>query len=277
MFDKSGNKAVYTYLMNRLRDEGALHFSLIDPDPQKQTPEKAASMASLCEAAGSDAILVGGSTVTDQEFVSATVEEIKAKTTLPVIIFPGGIPSISPKADAIFFMSMLNSKDPYFIVGQQALVSYPLKSAGLETISLAYLIIEPGATAGWVGDAKPLPRNDPKLTAAYALTAEMFGFQMVYVEAGSGGNTIPASHVSCASGVLSIPIIAGGGINTKEDARLLVEAGADVIVMGTFIEKHALKDEGESLRPIIREIKAAGSNKKPGHKYQVMSKQRMPG
>jgi len=277
MFDKSCNKAVYKYLMNRLRDDGVLHFSVIDPDPHKQSPDRAASMACLCEAAGSDAILVGGSTVTDQEFVSSTVEKIKAKTTLPVIIFPGGIPSISSKADAIFFMSMLNSRDPYFIVGQQALVSYPLKSSGLETISLAYLIIEPGATAGWVGNAKPLPRNDPKLTAAYALTAEMYGFQMLYLEAGSGANTIPASHVSYASEVLSIPIIAGGGINTKEDARLLVEAGADVIVMGTFIEKHVLKDEGESLKPIIREIKSAGSNKNPDHKYQVMSKQHMQG
>ncbi len=266
MFDKSGNKTVYSYLLSRINAEGALHFSLIDPDPHKQDPEEAGIMAEYCEQAGSDAILVGGSTISDQEFVSGTIERIKSRTGLPVIIFPGGMTNLSPRADAVFFMSLLNSKDPYFIVGQQALVSYPVKSSGIEYFSMAYLIIEPGAMAGWVGNAKLLPRNNPKLTAAYALAAEMYGFKMVYLEAGSDGNRIPASHISLASKVLSVPIIAGGGINSAEDARLLVEAGADIIVMGTFIEKNVLKDKGSSLKPIIREIKSAGKNQKKDYR-----------
>ncbi len=266
MFDDKMNKSVYAYLKKKLKTGGALHFSLIDPDPHKQEPEKAGKMAGLCEAAGSDAILVGGSTITNQEFVSETIDRIKENTSLPVVIFPGGMTSLSPKADAVFFMSLLNSKDPYFIVGQQALVSYPVKRSGIEHISMAYLIIEPGAMAGWVGNAKLLPRNNPKLTAAYALAAEMFGFKMVYLEAGSDGNRIPPSHISLVSQVISLPIIAGGGISTKEDARMLVEAGADIIVMGTFIEKNILKDSGSSLKPIIREIKAAGERKRAGSK-----------
>jgi phosphoglycerol geranylgeranyltransferase len=131
---------------------------------------------------------------------------------------------------------------------------------------MAYLIIEPGATAGWVGNAKLLPREKPKLTAAYALTAEMYGFRMIYLEAGSGGNRIPPSHISLTSRVVSIPVIAGGGVRTREDARKFVEAGADIVVMGTFIEDNVLEDEGECLVPIIDEIKAAGREQKKNFK-----------
>jgi phosphoglycerol geranylgeranyltransferase len=266
MFDTSKNNSVYSYLIDKINSEGALHFSLIDPDPLQQNPRKAAKMAHCCEDVGTDAILVGGSTIINQEFVTKTIDKIKKETNVPVIIFPGGMSNFSTKADAILFMSLLNSKDPYFIVGQQALASYPIKISGIEHISMAYLIIEPGATAGWVGNAKLLPREKPKLTAAYALTAEMYGFRMIYLEAGSGGSSIPPSHISLTSRVVSIPIIAGGGVKSKEDAREFVEAGADIIVMGTFIENNVLNDDGECLAPIINEIKAAGREQSKNYK-----------
>ncbi len=268
MSKTSKNGSIYAYLINKINSEGALHFSLIDPDPLQQTPRKAAQMVKYCENAGSDAILVGGSTIINQDFVSKTIKKIKKIVDIPVIIFPGGVSNFSVNADAILFMSLLNSKDPYFIVGQQALASYPIKISGLEYISMAYLIIEPGATAGWVGNAKLLPRRKPKLTAAYALTAEMYGFKMVYLEAGSGGNRIPPSHISLTSRVISIPVIAGGGVKTKADARTFVEAGADIIVMGTFIEENVLKDEGATLKPIIDEIKAVGQSQNKNYKVQ---------
>lgn len=259
--DKSGEIEVYPYLMNKINQEGALHFSLIDPDPLNQSPTAAAKIAKYAEAAGTDAILVGGSTIVDQGFVRKTIDKIKKDTDIPVVIFPGGISNYCSQADAILFMSLLNSEDPYFIIGQQALASYPIKMSGLESISMAYLIIEPGATAGWIGKAKLLPRDKPKLTAAYSLTAEMFGFKMIYLEAGSGGNRIPTDHISLCSRVLSIPIIAGGGVTTKEDARSFVKAGADIIVMGTYLEEKVLKDNGASLKEIIDEIKREGKKK----------------
>jgi phosphoglycerol geranylgeranyltransferase len=225
-------------------------------------------MAYCAEDSGTDGILIGGSTVFDQNYVNKTIEAIKQKVEVPIIIFPGGIANVSPKADAIFFMSLLNSEDPYFIIGQQALGSYMIKSAGIEYISMGYLIIEPGASAGWIGNARLLPRNKPKLTAAYSLAAEMFGFQMMYLEAGSGGDAIPPEHISLCSKVLSIPIIAGGGVETKEDARELVNAGADIIVMGTFIERNILKDNGSSLQPIIEEIKETGKYNKKNYKLK---------
>ena len=81
---------------------------------------------------------------------------------------------------------------------------------------------------------------------------------MVYLEAGSGSLKIPTTHIENCSQILNIPIIAGGGVECKEDARAFVEAGADIIVMGTYLENNVLKDNGTSLKLIIDEIKEAG-------------------
>jgi len=251
---------VYNYIIDKINQDGALHFSLIDPDPLRQSPLKAAKLANFCADAGSDAILVGGSTAFDQNFVDKTIEIIKEKVDIPVIIFPGGLSNVSSKADAILFMSLLNSTNPYYIIGQQALASYMIKVANIEHISMGYLIVEPGATAGWVGDAKLLPRKKPKLTAAYALAAEMFGFKLIYLEAGSGGDSIPPEIIKLCSSVIDIPVIAGGGVQNKDDARKFVEAGADIIVMGSYIEDYVKKDKGAALKVIIDEIKEAGKS-----------------
>ena len=66
------------------------------------------------------------------------------------------------------------------------------------------------------------------------------------------------NHIEMCSKVLNTPIIVGGGVENKEDARSFVEAGADIIVMGTFLENHIMKDNGASLKLVIDEIKEAG-------------------
>ena len=257
--------STYEYLINKINRDGTLHFSLIDPDPTKQSPSKAGRMAFFAEKAGTDSILIGGSTVFDQKLVDATILAIKEKVNLPIIIFPGGVANLSKEADAILFMSILNSEDPYFIVGQQALASYTVKMANLEILSTGYLIIEPGGTAGWISRAKLLPRKKPKLTAAYSLAAEYFGFKFIYLEAGSGSERMPSEIIQICSSILSIPIIVGGGVSSKEDARSFVEAGADIIVMGTFLENHVLKDNGNALKAIIDEIKESSKNRKKNY------------
>ncbi|MFW9949663.1 MAG: geranylgeranylglyceryl/heptaprenylglyceryl phosphate synthase [Candidatus Thorarchaeota archaeon] len=264
---KSNTLKISTYhsIINKINRDGALHFSLIDPDPTKQNPSKAGKIALYAEQAGTDGILIGGSTVLDQQFVDETIQAIKDNVSIPIIIFPGGVANLSKKADAILFMSILNSEDPYFIIGQQAIASYTVKLSNLEIISTGYLIIEPGGTAGWISKAKLLPRNKPKLTAAYALAAEYFGFKFIYLEAGSGSESMPPEIIRLCSNLLSIPIIVGGGVSSKEDARNFVEAGADVIVMGTFLENQILKDNGNSLKAIIDEIKDAGKENKKNY------------
>ncbi|GAG55096.1 unnamed protein product, partial [marine sediment metagenome] len=83
--------------------------------------------------------------------------------------------------------------------------------------------------------------------------------------AGSGSERIPKEHIEMCSKILNIPIIVGGGVSNKDDARCLVEAGADVVVMGTFLENNLLRDNGTSLKGIIEEIKNAGKTQKKNY------------
>ena len=109
---------------------------------------------------------------------------------------------------------------------------------GIETIPMGYLIIEPGGTVGWVGDAKPVPRNKSDLAVAYALAAEFLGMRVIYLEAGSGADShIPLDFIMKVKKATNLMVIVGGGIRTAEDAREVRDAGADIIITGTVVEE----------------------------------------
>jgi phosphoglycerol geranylgeranyltransferase len=251
-------KKVWASLLKILKSDGVLHFSLIDPDPFKQSCEDAARMAYLAESAGTNAIMVGGSTVIECD---STVKAIKNKVNIPIILFPGDLTGITPNADAIFFMSLLNSNHPYWIIGAHSIAAPIIKRIEIEPISMGYIIIEPGATAGYVGYAHLIPRDNPKIATAYAMAAELIGFKVIYLEAGSGaGKNVPLDLISSVSKSIDIPLIVGGGINTKEDAINAVKAGADIIVQGTILEKTIFKDKGANLKQTIKAIKEVKKN-----------------
>ena len=86
--NEPAKRDTYNRIIEKINQDGALHFSLIDPDPLRQSPMKAAKLAELCADAGTDAILVGGSTAFDQNFVDKTIELIKEKVEVPVINSP---------------------------------------------------------------------------------------------------------------------------------------------------------------------------------------------
>ena len=74
---------------------------------------------------------------------------------------------------------------------------------------------------------------------------------IVYLEAGSGADVpIDPKMISAVKNEIDIPLIIGGGINTPEKAKAAREAGADIIVTGTFVEK--CHDEN-----ILRDVIAA--------------------
>ncbi len=126
----------------------------------------------------------------------------------------------------------------------------------MEPIGTAYLIVEPGSGAGWLGDAKLLPRNKPELSLGYALAAEYLGFKLIYLEAGSGSNSsVPEQIIGLVKKNVTIPIIVGGGIKTTEDAVAKVMAGADLVVQGTILEETLLKDKGKTLADTIKAVK----------------------
>ena len=245
---------VEEYIHEKLEKE-KLHFVLLDPDDV--SPGTASGIARISEEAGIDAIMIGGSTGAEGEALDGVVKTIKESSNLPVILFPGSHGGVSKYADAIFFMSLLNSRNPFFITGAQALGAFAVKKYGLEPIPMAYLIIEPGETVGWVGDAKPIPRHKPKIAAAYALAGQYLGMRLVYLEAGSGAKEpVPPEMIAIVKKVIDVPLIVGGGIRSAEQARRAVKAGADIVVTGTAIEKAgSLEEARKKLESLIKGIK----------------------
>ncbi len=242
---------VYESLIER-RAHGRLHMTLLDPD--KQSSEEAGRLAAAAAKDGTDAIMIGGSTGVTQDKVDATVLAIKAEAKVPTILFPASAANLSRHADALYFMSLLNSRDPRLIVGEQRKAAPLVKAWGLETIPMAYLVVEPGMRAGEVGRAEPIPRGDPRTAIEYALAAQMLGMKLVYLEAGSGApEPVPREMIRAVRGAIDIPLVVGGGIRTPEAAAGVGAAGADIVVTGTVVER---TKDGEALRKIIAAVKA---------------------
>ncbi|MHA1615915.1 MAG: geranylgeranylglyceryl/heptaprenylglyceryl phosphate synthase [Candidatus Njordarchaeales archaeon] len=244
---------VKKYLCDLFEEEGFAHLSLIDPDPFKVDLEKLPKLVEALDKGGTSGFMVGGSTAFDRDFLDGVIDAIKSVSEKPVILFPGNIAGVSRKADAIFFLSPFNSTNAYYIIRAQAIAAPTIKKWGLETISLAYLLFEPGGTAAYVCEAQPIPRNKPEIAIAFATAAELFGFDMVYLEAGSGApEPIPPKVVGAVARFVDIPVIVGGGIKTSEQAATMIAAGAKVVVQGTRYEEYLVKGEFDKIEGIIR-------------------------
>jgi len=228
---------VEKYLLEKIEKEGTIHMTLVDPE--KVTPSSASHIAKEAEACDTAAIMVGGSTSFSTSNLDKITKALKESVEIPVILFPNNITGISRYADAIWFMSLLNSSDPYFLMGAQVLGAPIIKKFGLEPIPLGYIIVGEGGAVSVVGKAVPIPYNKPELAAAHALAAEYFGMRFVYLEAGSGaGKPVPSNMAKAVKNVVNIPLIVGGGIRTGEQVKEIAKAGADIVVTGTVLEEN---------------------------------------
>ncbi|MEM3086295.1 MAG: geranylgeranylglyceryl/heptaprenylglyceryl phosphate synthase [Halobacteria archaeon] len=257
---KNGNGHGLVSFLERRMARKALHFVLVDPD--KARNGEAARVARAAAAAGSDALLVGGSTGLTPVSVARTVESLRAEFSGPILLFPSSTRAFSPNADGILFLSLLNSRSRRFIVGEQVRGAEAIRRSGVEPIPTAYLIVAPGRRAGRVGRATPLPRERPSAAARYALAAQMLGMRWVYLEAGSGADQpVPPGLVSRVRASVDLPLLVGGGVRTPAQARALVEAGASAVVTGTAVERAA--DPAPLLQGFARAIHGASHG--PGH------------
>ncbi|MBI4361652.1 MAG: geranylgeranylglyceryl/heptaprenylglyceryl phosphate synthase [Euryarchaeota archaeon] len=262
--ESGSGRGVFSYLRARLEAEGRLHMVLLDPD--KFTPERAAQAAHAAGLAGSSAIMVGGSTGVTPQRLDRLLQAVRQATRLPTILFPGGAGGLSRHADAVYFMSLLNSRSPRFLVQEPRRGARAVRKLGLEPIPMGYLVVAPGQQVGRVGRARLIPRDRPEEAAEYALTAELFGMHLVYLEAGSGApEPIPPEMVRRVKEAIHVPLVVGGGIRTPRQARELARAGADILVTGTLLESimpsppgaTAANHDGGDVEPILREIISA--------------------
>jgi phosphoglycerol geranylgeranyltransferase len=239
------------YLLEKIKADGSIHMTLIDPE--KVTVDASIKIAQSSKNSGTAAIMIGGSTFISQTHLDDVVKAIKSAVDIPTILFPNNVTGISCHADAIWFMSLINSVDPYFLVGAQILGAPLVKKFKIEPISMGYVIVGDGGTAGIVGKAISVPYNKPELAAVHALAAQYLGMRFIYLEGGSGAaNPVPPEMIRAVKQLIDIPLIVGGGIRSKEQAVAAASAGADIIVTGNLTES---SDANERISQIITAIK----------------------
>ena len=256
--------------LQHLFSQGRITRHAILIDPADQTPEMAAKRCVAAVSAGSQMVLVGGSSDTDMSNVHNTVVAIKEALELiswaatqdsesneeewkiPVVLFPQGAAALSPAADAITFMMLMNSRNPDFLVGEQVRGAPFIRKAGIETLPMGYVVCAPGGRVGEVGSAELVEANQTTLAAAYAITAESYGFELLYLEAGSGAHTpVNPNLITAAREACDLVLIVGGGIRDGATARLAAQAGADWIITGNLTESF---DDADELQQVISEF-----------------------
>jgi len=253
----------YSRVLETIERDGGLTFIVVDPP--NQGTETAGKIAKLAEEAKIDAIAVGGSVGAQGTLLDETITQIKENSSLPVILFPGNIATLSSKADAIYFMSMLNSLDPYYISGAQTAASLPVKKSGIEAIPTSYIIVEPGRAVGWVGRAKLVPRELPYLAAITALAGQYMGSHFVILESGGGApRPAPLEMIKQTSSLIDVPLVVAGGVKNKAHAGAVIKAGADIIHVGTAIENSSsnFKEAKKKLTGFSQAVKKAGKAKR---------------
>ena len=253
-------RKVENYINKKIEEDGAILSIIIDPIDYP-LPQKAIDTAVMAHDAGADIVAVGGSIGAQGKLLDSVTKSIKEKVDVPVVLFPGNIATITPFADAIYFMSLLNSRNPYWISQAQTLAAPLIKGLNIEPLPIGYIVVEPGGTVGWVGDANLVPRNKPQIAAALALAGEYNGNRIIFTDAGSAAyEPVPLDMVAAVGRAIDVPYLVAGGVRTPKQAGDIIKAGADWIQIGTAAEKS--KDPKKTLTDFVKAIKAEGKKKK---------------
>ncbi len=235
-----------------LKENKCTAFALLDPDVKNDKLLK--NHVDTINESGFSAILVGGSLILDNNF-DERIKFIKKNTSLPVVIFPGSSKQLSSHADAILYLTLLSGRNPQYLIGEHVESAPIIKSLNIEPIPTGYILLDSGGDKTSVevmSNTNPLPMNKPDIILAHALAGQYLGCKYIFLECGSGA-TKPASQevINLLSQNLDIPIIVGGGITTPQQAQEISKAGANHIVVGTFIENGATSNDLQAITSSI--------------------------
>lgn len=209
---------------------------LIDPD--KHQASDFAVLAQKLSKFPIDYFFIGGSLLS-KDLLEDCLLAFKKYTSQPLVIFPGSVMQVNKHADAILFLSLISGRNADLLIGKHVeSVPYIIESA-IEPVSTGYILVDGGSmtTAQYISNTLPVPSNKPEIAALTAKAGEMLGMKIIYLDAGSGAkNSVPVEMIQKVKRLITQPLMVGGGIRSKEDAKAKLEAGADLLVVGTALE-----------------------------------------
>ncbi|MFB8425907.1 heptaprenylglyceryl phosphate synthase [Priestia megaterium] len=199
-------------------------------DPNKEISD--ADLEKICES-GTDAVLVGGSDGVTLDNVLQLLMRIR-RYTVPCALEVSTIDSVTPGFDSYFIPTVLNSKDPKWIVDLHhgAMKEYGEIMDWDEIFVEGYCVLNPEAKVAALTEAKT--DLDAEDVVAYARMAErMFHLPVFYLEY-SGTYGDPALVAEVKNSLNETKLFYGGGIETKEQASEMGEL-ADTVIVGNVI------------------------------------------
>ena len=165
------------------------------------------------------------------------------KWDIPVVLFPGGAHALSPAADAITFMMLMNSNERAFLVGEQVRGAPHLHRFGVEALPTGYVVCAPGDGSVRSGQrnwsSPPMSMSSMRMHCALKCTASRCSIWRQAVVPPPR----PPGFDSICSGGGGLTLLVGGGLRTASDVRRAVDAGAKYIVTGTVTEDASSLDE----------------------------------
>ena len=227
---------VYDYIEERRQRGDKMFVVLIDPD--KFSEGMLDKLSSLLSVRRADMIFVGGSLVMSD--IGEVVKMLKSRFDIPVVLFPGSAQQFTEEADALLFLSLITGRNAEYLIGQHVMSSVRIKRSGVEVIPTGYMLVDGGVMTSveYISGTQPLPRSKDDIAVATAVAGELLGLKMLYLEAGSGAKEcVPESMIRAVRSSVGLPIIVGGGLRSIEDIDKAYSAGADIVVVGTAIEK----------------------------------------
>ena len=232
-------KSILEFIQKSAIKKEKLLAILLDPD--KTSLDKLPEITLRIEKLKANFIFVGGSFV-ENGITDLFVKTLKKHTKLPVVLFPGDFSQLTNYADALLFLSLLSGRNPEYLIEQQ-IKSVPfLKNSSLEIIPTGYILIDGGTNSSVLkmSNTKPISQENISLAVDTAVAGMYKGKQLVYLEAGSGAKfPVNSQLISAVKKHISIPLIVGGGIKTKEQLQNAYASGADLVVVGTAFENNA--------------------------------------
>lgn len=223
-------------------------------DPDKAGGDSLKKLLRSAEKSNVDFLIAGGS-ITFRN-IDLLIDEIRAGSELPVILFPGNLMQLSIKADLIMLLSLISGRNPELLIGNHVTAAPFLRNVKEKLIPTGYILISSGTRTSveYISQTESIPSNKPDIAVATALAGEMLGLKTIYLEAGSGADQpVPPDLIKAVRENVSLPIIVGGGLRSGKDIASAYEAGANLTILGNGCEKNpSLLAEACSIRDDFR-------------------------